>query len=142
MDQEWGYIPCTIKTAFWYQLAGSVSEGSHNLLPLGIYMLCKRLTHMHDVGVRAVAVDQIRGRVGLSSDFDHTFMPRQQQIWNEWTSVDQARFQSTALPLINLLKIGDIYFVLDGHHQLTVASVYNQESIEAHVIEIEQDNNC
>jgi hypothetical protein len=69
-------------------------------------------------------------------------MPRQQHIRNEWTSVDQTRFRNVSLPLINLLKIGDIYFVLDGHHQPAMDTLHNQESVEAHVIEIEEDNEC
>jgi hypothetical protein len=142
MDKEWEHIPCTIKQAFWHQLASSIPEGNNNLLPLGIYMLCKRFTYMHDVGIKAVEVDRIKGRVGLGSDFDTSFMPRQQHIRNEWTSVDQTRFRNVSLPLINLLKIGDIYFVLDGHHQPAMDTLHNQESVEAHVIEIEEDNEC
>lgn len=142
MDEEWDEIPCVVKQAFWNQLASSAAEGNDNLLPLGIYMLSKRFARMHDVGAMTVAGDQIRGTVGLSSDFDELLLPREQYIRHRWTRADRARFHDAALPRINLLKIGDSYLVLDGHHRRSVASIHNQKSIEAHVIEIEEDNEC
>lgn len=142
MEEVRYQIPCAIKEAFWDQLASSVVVGSDNLLPLGVYILSKQLAQLHDVGVKTVAGDQIRGIVGLSSDFDESFTPRQQYIRHRWTSVDRVRFQDAALPLISLLKIGDSYFVMDGHHRRSVAAIHNQAAIEAHVIEVEEDNEC
>jgi hypothetical protein len=140
MEDVMVQIPHPVRKAFWNQLTTSVNGGHNNLLPLGIYLLCKRLTHMRDVGVKRVAVDQIRGTVGLSSDFDRSFMPRQEYIRHEWTNVDQSRFHNETLRFINLLKIRDTYFVLDAHHWLSMAPIQDQESIEAHVIEVEEYN--
>lgn len=142
MAGEQGEIPCGVKEAFWNQLASSVTGGNDNLLPLGIYMLSKRFARLRDVGAMTVAADRIRGKVGLSSDFDESLLPREQHIRYQWTSIDRARFHDTALPQINLLKIGDSYLVLDGHHRVSVASIHDQDAIEAHVIEVVQDNEC
>ncbi len=142
MDGEWGEIPCVVKEAFWNQLASSAVAGNDNLLPLSVYMLSKQFAQMHDVGVKTVAGSRIRGIVGHRSDFDESLMPRQEYIRHRWTNEDRVRFHDVALPLIKLLKIGDIYFVMDGHHRLSVASIHSQKSIEAHVIEVEEDREC
>lgn len=142
MDEAREEIPCVVKKAFWDQLASSVTRGNDNLLPLSIYMLSKQFARMHDVGAMKVAGDQIRGKVGLKSDFDESLLPRERHIRNRWTSVDWARFHDAASPVIKLLKIGDIYLVLDGHHQRSVTSMHKQETIHAHVIEIEEDIEC
>jgi hypothetical protein len=38
-----------------------------------------------------------------------------------------------ALPPVALVQIGDFYFVLDGHHRISVAQAYGQRDIEARV---------
>lgn len=141
-DKQRSEIPCVVKEAFWDQLASSVVIGNDNLLPLGVYILSKQLAHMHEVGERTVAGDQIKGIVGMSSDFDEAFMPRQSYIRHWWTDEDQLRFHDAALPLIKLLKIEDSYFVIDGHHRLSVKSIHQQQAVKAQVIEIEPDQQC
>jgi uncharacterized ParB-like nuclease family protein len=38
------------------------------------------------------------------------------------------------LPPVELVQLGDLYFVRDGHHRISVAQAMGQESIEAEVI--------
>ena len=144
IDEAWGNIPCEIKEAFWDQLTSEVTTGEDNLnlLPLSTYMLCKRFTTMHEVGVQAVVASQIKGRVGLTQDFDSIFMPRDPSIRDEWTSVDQSRFNNETLSLIKLLKINDNYFLLGDQHSFSDESIRIVESIEAFVIAVEEDTKC
>ena len=144
LDDAWSDIPCEIKEAFWDQLTNEVTtDGDNlNLLPLSTYMLCKRFTTMHEIGVQAVVASQIRGKVGLSHDFDNIFMPRDPNIRDEWTSIDHVRFHDDALPLIRLLKIKDNYFVLGDQHGFSRESKEIADSIEAHVIEVEGSTKC
>ena len=130
-------IPATIKKAFWDQLTSSVPDGNDNVLPLGVYMLCKQLTDFNEIGIRRVDVRQIRGCVGLNEDFDKLLLPHQQDIRDQWTYSDHRRFYNTALPLTTLLKVKDIYFVLGGQHRIPVGTADNPSSIIARVIEIE-----
>jgi len=37
------------------------------------------------------------------------------------------------LPLVDLVQVGDVYFVRDGHHRISVARAFGQESIDAQV---------
>lgn len=135
-------IPCAIKKDFWNQLAGSVSTGNNNLLPVSVYKLCNRLASLHELGAQTVAIDQIKGRVGLSKESDPSLVSREKPIQYQRTSPDARNFLNPALPLIDLLKIENTYFVLSGHHWLSVASINNEDYIEAHVIEVKENIDC
>ena len=48
-------------------------------------------------------------------------------------NVATARTMRAILPPVELIQIGDIYFVRDGHHRVSVARAMGQEHIEAEV---------
>ena len=45
----------------------------------------------------------------------------------------------TGLPPIDVYKVGEVYFVLDGNHRVSIARQEGFEFIEAHVIEVKTD---
>ena len=47
----------------------------------------------------------------------------------------QARLNDIPLPPVDLIKVGENYFVRDGHHRISVAHALGQEFIEAEVTE-------
>jgi hypothetical protein len=54
-----------------------------------------------------------------------------------WMKIDSAWRRGEYLPPIELYKIGDVYFVVDGNHRVSVAHVQGQEYIDAEVTEID-----
>lgn len=44
-----------------------------------------------------------------------------------------AQQQGRSLPPVELIQIGEVYFVRDGHHRISVAQTMGQEQIEATV---------
>jgi hypothetical protein len=84
-------------------------------------------------GVRAVPIDQIRGSEGRSNDFDRDFYPLQTHTKQRWLSVARARQQGKALPPVQLVRVGEVYFCMDGHHRISVARTFGQRYIEARV---------
>lgn len=96
-----------------------------------------RITAMHEIGVRQVSLDEIQGSVGRSEDFDGGFMPLQNHTRSRWQQVDRAYREGRALPPVDLYQLGNAYFVIDGHHRLSVAALHGQRFIEARVIRIE-----
>jgi hypothetical protein len=40
---------------------------------------------------------------------------------------------ATPLPPVELIQVGDVYFVRDGHHRISVARMMGQDSIDAEV---------
>lgn len=86
-----------------------------------------------DAGVRLVSIDAIRGSEGRDTDFDADFNPLQEHTRERWISVAVARQAGVALPPVRLVQIGDVYYVRDGHHRISVAKYQGQSEIEAEV---------
>ena len=84
-------------------------------------------------GIRNVAISQIRGSEGRCNDFDGDFNPIQDHCMSRWLRVAAARDQGKVLPPVVLVQVGDVYFVRDGHHRISVARVLGQLDIEAEV---------
>ncbi len=89
-----------------------------------------------DGGLREVPIDHIVGSVGRYRDFDRAFLPRQVRTRDRWESVDRAHRERTEVPPIELYRIGEVYFVKDGNHRVSVARERGQAFIDAHVIEV------
>ena len=86
-------------------------------------------------GLRTVPVAQIGGSVGRCSEFDRDFMPTRTSVGERWKGIDRAFHRGDEPPPVNLYKVGGFYFVLDGHHRVSVASYHGVEWLEAHVTE-------
>jgi hypothetical protein len=89
-----------------------------------------------DGGLQEVPIDQIVGSVGRYRDFDRAFLPRQARTRDRWESVDHAHREGIEVPPIELYRIGDLYFVKDGNHRVSVARERGQAFIDAHVIDV------
>ena len=85
-------------------------------------------------GIQIVPIDQIRGSEGRSRDFDCAFYPVQDHNRERWLGVAMARQEEKSLPPVELIQVGDIYFVRDGHHRISVARALGQPVIEAEVL--------
>jgi hypothetical protein len=86
-------------------------------------------------GTRTVPVSQIGGSVGRCSEFDGDFMPTKASAEERWKRIDRAFHRGKELPPVSLYKIGGFYFVLDGHHRVSVASYHGVEWVDAEVTE-------
>jgi hypothetical protein len=86
-------------------------------------------------GLRTVPVAQIGGSVGRCSEFDGSFMPARASVGERWKRMDRAFHRGEELPPVNLYKVGGFYFVLDGHHRVSVAHYHEVEWIDAEVTE-------
>jgi hypothetical protein len=85
----------------------------------------------HAAGIRCVPIRRIIGSEGRRGDFDRWFAPLKDELKDRWQSVAIARYHGAILPPVELIQIGDDYFVRDGHHRLSVAQALGQEDIEA-----------
>lgn len=86
-------------------------------------------------GYQTVPVKQIVGSVDRFRDFDREFLPRQSHTAGRWQNIDRAYYQDVRLPPIQLYKVGDVYWVKDGNHRVSVAKERGVEYIDAEVIE-------
>jgi nucleotide-binding universal stress UspA family protein len=88
-------------------------------------------------GLREIPLDAIVGSVGRTTDFTRTFLPRLDSDEQRWAKIKSlVEGAGAGLPPIEVYQIGEAYFVLDGHHRVSVARQTGQTHIQAHVIEV------
>jgi hypothetical protein len=110
------------------------SRDSRRLLDLSQIEGTCRVDARCYAGLHTVPIEQIRGSEGRSNDFDRDFNPLQDHCMSRWLRVAAARDQDKVLPPVVLVQVGDVYFVRDGHHRISVARALGQLDIEAEVI--------
>jgi hypothetical protein len=86
-------------------------------------------------GVQTVLVDQIAGSLNRYHEFDRVFLPTSDKLAARWQNVNRAFYEEVSLPPVVLYKVGQVYFVVDGHHRVSVAREQGQIYIEAEVRE-------
>ena len=86
-------------------------------------------------GTRVVEVDEIVGSVGRWKDFDRSFLPARASVGHKWKRIDRAFQRREDLPPVELYKVGDAYYVVDGHHRVSVARYHDVPTVEAAVAE-------
>ncbi len=88
-------------------------------------------------GVQSVPLKQIVGSVNRYQDFDRVFLPTQEVTGERWRSISRAFYREEYLPPVQLYQLGDVYFVLDGNHRVSVAREQGKEFIDAEVVAVE-----
>jgi len=91
-----------------------------------------------DRGIHEIPVKAIVGSVGRYTDFTRTFLPRRPRDQERWARVKAVMDDpvGTGMEPIEVYKVGEVYFVLDGNHRVSIARQEGFEFIEAHVIEV------
>ena len=88
----------------------------------------------HDLGVQVIPLESIVGTVDRSKrDFDRKFRPATPGVRERWERIAAARRRGDAMPPIDVYRVGDLHFVKDGHHRVSVARALGDTDIEARV---------
>jgi hypothetical protein len=87
-------------------------------------------------GTEVVALDAIVGTVDRGRDFDRSFRPTSARVRSRWEQIAAATRRGAAMPPVDLVRIGEIYFVRDGHHRVSVARALGRTDIDARVTEV------
>jgi hypothetical protein len=88
---------------------------------------------------QVIPLDKIVGSVGRYRDFTRDFMPRHSAMRERWVQIDAAMSSPEGVPPIDVFKVGDVYFVADGNHRVSVARANGFKEIDAYVTEIPAD---
>lgn len=89
-----------------------------------------------EAGIQHVPLNLIVGSVGRYRDFTRTFLPRAGANAERWARLDAAMNSLEGFPPIDLFKVGEVYFVRDGNHRVSVARANDLSHIEAYVTEV------
>jgi hypothetical protein len=88
------------------------------------------------LGLQDIQLDTVAGTVDSRRDFDRKFRPTSNRVRQRWERLDLARRRGVYLPPIDVYRVGDLHFVMDGHHRVSVAAATGQKTIEARVTEV------
>jgi hypothetical protein len=88
------------------------------------------------LGLETIPLDSIVGTVDRSREFDRAFRPTTRRARYRWERIAKAMRRGEAMPPIDIYRIGDLHFVRDGHHRVSVARQLGLEVIEAYVTDI------
>jgi hypothetical protein len=91
-------------------------------------------SHRHSSHIVSVPIRQIKGSLSRTSDFDAGFNPLTEACRSRWVSILTAICQSIPMPAVELVQFGPTYYVVDGHHRISVAKSLGQQAIDAHIV--------
>jgi len=128
----------TSKRGFWKNLLLRALGRNINLDDLNQIIGQRRVTRTYNLGVQDVAISSINGSVDRSHDFTRDFAPTgtNQEIRDRWRTIYGLAVLGKGFPPVELYKVGDTYFVKDGHHRISVTTHLGWATIQAQVTEL------
>jgi hypothetical protein len=107
-----------------------------HMLPFDEVVAALGATSRVDIGEQVISLDSIVGTVDRRrGEFDRDFRPSP-STRGRWERIAEARKRGEAMPPIDVFRIGDLHFVRDGHHRVSVARALKEKDINARVIEV------
>ncbi|MEO9137962.1 MAG: chromosome partitioning protein ParB, partial [Jatrophihabitans sp.] len=88
------------------------------------------------LGLQTIKLESIVGSVDSTRNFDRQFRPTSSRGRERWQRLALAQARGESVPPIDVFRIGDLHFVKDGHHRVSIAVATGQQVIDAYVIEV------
>lgn len=114
-------------------LLGLISGSNTDLISYHEVARRVRAYQQTEIGASSIPLEKIVGSVGRYKDFTREFLPRNSISQDRWTRVDKVLHSLEGYPPIEVYQIGDVYFVRDGNHRISVARANGLTHIEAYV---------
>jgi hypothetical protein len=89
------------------------------------------------LGLQTIRLDSIVGTVDRGREFDRAFRPRSSRVRPRWERIAVAQRRGEAMPPIDVYRVGELHFVKDGHHRVSVARALDHSHIDAYVTVVE-----
>jgi len=88
------------------------------------------------LGLQTIELDSIVGTVDRGREFDRRFRPTSGRVRSRWERIATEQRRGKAMPPIDVYRIGELHFVKDGHHRVSVARALGHDTIDAYVTEV------
>ncbi len=127
-------------------LLSKITGRQDNLLEFEEVRKTLALAHPNPEQLKDIPLDSIVGTVSRYHDFNRQFYPRMDSDEDRWARVKEL-MEIRGLDPIEVYQVGDVYFVLDGNHRVSVARQLDTGTIEAYVkvfrspVEVNPDDN-
>jgi hypothetical protein len=111
----------------------ALSRKINHLLSIEDITNRKEITAQVYRGSMPVPISMIQGSEERSEDFDRAFNPIKKHNMYRWMGIARERLSGRLLPAVDLIQIGDLFIVKDGHHRISVARALGEDFIDANV---------
>jgi hypothetical protein len=88
------------------------------------------------LGLQSIKLDTVVGTVDSNRDFDRFFRPTNGRVRQRWERLALAQVRGETVPPIDVYRVGDLHFVKDGHHRVSIAIAQGRTTIDAYVTEV------
>ncbi len=124
--------------AFWEVVRSLFTHHNAYLVSFNETISKLGLGQFADRGLQDIPVKKIVGSAGRYKDFTRHFLPRLADKRNKerWRNIYTLAVTGVGIPPIEVYEVGDVYFVEDGHHRVSVASHLDWKTVQAYVTEI------
>jgi hypothetical protein len=106
------------------------------MLPFDEVVAALGRTGERRLGLQVIQLDSIVGTVDRAREFDRRFRPTSGQVRERWQRLALAQRRGESVPPIDVYRVGDMHFVVDGHHRVSVAHALGLKTIDAYVTEV------
>jgi hypothetical protein len=106
------------------------------ILPFDEVVAALGLRGERSLGLQTIRLDTVVGTVDSRRDFDRRFRPTSGRVRARWERLALAQRRGESMPPIDVYRIGELHFVRDGHHRVSIALATGQRTIEAYVTEV------
>jgi hypothetical protein len=108
------------------------------MLPFEDVVAALGRTGERHVGLQSIALESVVGTVDRRhAEFDRRFRPASSRPRRRWQSIAAARRRGRPMPPIEVFRVGELHFVIDGHHRVSVARAHGDTDIDAYVREVQ-----
>lgn len=123
------------RAALMGDLLGHLAGRPSLLLPFEEVRRNLGLRHLVNRGLQQVPLDRIVGTLGRAREFSRAFLPRRELLRDRWQQIERLLKSPGGFPPVDLYQVGETYFVVDGHHRISVLRSLKAPSVEARVQE-------
>jgi ParB-like nuclease domain len=106
------------------------------ILPLEEVLAALGRRGERQLGLQTIRLDSIVGTVDSARDFDRKFRPTSGRVRERWERLALAQRRGEQIPPIDVYRVGDLHFVMDGHHRVSIAMAAGAKTIDAYVTEV------
>src|SRR5262245_40052988 len=107
----------------------------------GLLVLDEVLAALGDDGVDSrrrdeVPVADVVGTLSRPNDFDEEFRLLNRALRERWSAITTLLRSGGDPAPVELVQLGELYFVVDGHHRVSAARALGRDSVAATVLRI------
>lgn len=117
-----------LRASLWAKLSRNITRLAN------FYETSRSSANRKFIGLQEIPVAQIVGTLSRQADFDNQFRPLNPHLRERWVDVFIS-FSSDNWAPIQVHKVGEQYYVEDGHHRVSVARAIGMAYLQAEVWE-------